>query len=120
MYIKFLYPEATAILPHTRGTRTYIQNPKVQYLEPNRVYRLDLGLWLPYLPADTIVKLIDIHPRFSLLNHYWTASGDQLRLLILTNSTTILEPHTDVCRIVYVPTTSLSPGDFFSLFHTIK
>jgi hypothetical protein len=110
-YIKPLYDGANTALLQTRDTRTYIQLPNPLYLEPKQVYRIDLGLWMPYLPANTLVKLIDIHPGFVLLNHFWTASSDSLRLLILTNSTTIVEPYTNLCRVTYLPTNSLHPGN---------
>lgn len=102
-----------ACLPQTRGDKIFIRAPKTFYFEAYRVYRIDLGLWLPYLPLHTVVKLIDIHPRFTLLNHFWTASSDDLRLLILTHSTTILEKEADLCQIQYVSTASLIPGNKF-------
>jgi hypothetical protein len=110
-YIKPLYGGANTAFLQTQDTKTYIQLTKPLYLEPKRVYRIDLELWMPYLPGNTLVKLINIHPRFVLLNHFWIASSDSLRLVILTNSTTIVEPYTDLCRLAYVPTNSLHPGN---------
>jgi hypothetical protein len=75
-FIKPLYSGANTAFLQTRDTKTYIQLVNPLYLEPKRVYRIDLELWMPYLPANTLVKLNDIHPRFILLNHFWTASSD--------------------------------------------
>jgi len=108
--IRPLYHNSNALVPHTQGTQTWLLAKDAHCLEPHQVYQIDLGLWLPYLPAHTIVKLVDTHPKFTLLNYFWTASSDPLSLLILTHSLCLLERHDRLCRFTVEPIDSLFPG----------
>jgi hypothetical protein len=101
-----------AYLPETRGQKIFLLSPSTLFLVAKNVYRIDLGLWMPYLPTDTLINFVDIHPKFNILNKYLVASLDELRLVVFVQCTVIIEPKTPLCEIRYVPVSSLLPGMF--------
>ena len=109
-----------AYLPETRGQKLFLLSPATLFLVAKNVYRIDLGLWVPYLPEGTIINFIDIHPKFNILNKYLVASTDELRLIVFVENTVIIDPKTLLCEIRYVPTSSLLPGTFYFFFNTVK
>lgn len=97
-------------LPQTKWGKMYILTPHTCYLEPFQVYKIDLGLWLPFLPPYTLVKLIDNHAKFKLLTQYWSASCDELKLLIFVTNAMTLQVNEPLCKFEFVSTTSLLPS----------
>ena len=57
----------------------------------------------------TLVWLQDIQPRFSLVNHYLTASLDEIWIFIVTEYATFLEKNTRLCKITFVNALTLLP-----------
>jgi hypothetical protein len=112
----------SALLPETKGQKVYILSPSTLYLIANHVYRIDLGLWMPYLPTKHILHFVDIHPKFSILNKYAAHSCDELRLLVLVTHTLIIEPNTPLCEVLEMPVSSLIPGtsNFLKPYHYIN
>ena len=107
----FIRPLRTdAILPQTKWGKTYIFTPNTCHFEPFHVYKIDLGLWLPVLPSNTLVKLTDMHAKFKLLTHYWTASCDELNILIFVTNAMTLQLNEPLCQCEFVSTMSLLPG----------
>jgi len=100
------------ILPETDkdGNFTFFRVPTTQWIEPNKLHSIALGIWVPRLPENTLVWLQDIHPRFSLVNHYLTASLDEIRISLVTEYATFLEKNTRLCKITLINASTLLPG----------
>ena len=106
-YVKPLYYKG--FLPQTIGKKTFIFSHKPIYLLPHNLYRIDLGLWIPYLPKNKIIYLKNIHPKFNLLNNYVMACCDELRLIVMAIHPVIIEPQQRLCEICFEWAHSLYP-----------
>ena len=96
--------------PKTVGQKTVLPSPATYHLLPKRIYRIELGLWVPYLPEGQIICIKDIHPKFEILNKFIAASCDELKLLILTLHPVTIFSQTYLCEISVKTVTSLLPG----------
>jgi hypothetical protein len=59
------------------------------------------------LPESFVVKIGDIHPKFVVLNRFWSASPDPLYLLIFTSHATTVEQGSPLCQFKYLSTSTL-------------